>query len=278
MVDIQQLIVNSGNGYVLGRGKMYATPFTNADAMTLEKGVPSEFFGNIPTLGLTINSTNYDHYDSTGGIREKDASVPLQTDRSCAFTVEKMSANNFSKWMLGSSSINTQAAVTGFTETIDSAYLDRTYHVGVTNDNPVGVSLLDQFALFLGKDVTGTKLTPSVDYIFDAKNGTFKILATAPNIKGDGSEQLFVQTNLLASKRIITASGNQPFRGRVDYIADSGYGENINITMPNVTIRPNGELSLIGDTFMGIPLTMDINKLGDMPALLIEGQAVELNG
>lgn len=277
-MDFSQLVVDSGNGYTMGRGKLYFTPFADADAMTFERGIPSEFFGNVPTLGLTVSVTNYDHFDSQGGIREKDATVPLQVDRTSAFTVEKMSANNVARFLLGSSSVQTQAAVTGFTEQMDIAYLDRTYHVGVTTANPTGASLLDQFTLFKGTDATGTPLVANSDYLVDPTNGTFKLLSTAPNLKGDGTEALFVQTNLLASKRTISAAGNKAARGRIDFIADAAYGKNINFMMPNVTIRPNGELSLIGDAFMAVPLTLDIGKNGDMAALYAEGQAVELNG
>lgn len=260
-------MIEDGNGYVMGRGKLFFTPFSDPDAQTIAKGVPREFLGNVPNLGLTINSTNYDHYDSTGGTREKDASVPLQTDRSATFTVEKVSTTNMARFMMGTPSTLTQAAATGYTETVDVAYLNRTYQVGVTLASPMGASLLSNFQLFKGTDATGTALVEGSDYVVDATNGMYKLLPTSPNLKGDGTESLFVKTDIGAASRLLAVSGNKAAQGRVDFVADAAFGRNWNIMIPCATLRPNGELAMIGDAFMAVPFTMDIGKTADYAAV-----------
>ena len=76
--------------YTLGRGRLYFDAFLpNTKTKTGER-----YFGNTPSLSLTIESESLDHYDSDAGVRVKDDSVLLQLNRTGQFVTDNIDPEN----------------------------------------------------------------------------------------------------------------------------------------------------------------------------------------
>jgi len=101
------------NNYVLGRGKLYFDKFlAGTKTPTGER-----YIGNTPSVTMTSAITMLDHFSSDEGVKVKDASAQLQTDRSGKFQTDNISPANVA--MLFGTTPLTRAtlAATGVTET-----------------------------------------------------------------------------------------------------------------------------------------------------------------
>ncbi len=59
------------------------------------------FLGNAPEFNITIDNETLDHFDSTRGIREKDASIVLETNASGTMTLDDIQIENLALFMFG---------------------------------------------------------------------------------------------------------------------------------------------------------------------------------
>ena len=64
---------NQNTQLKLGRGKLYLAPCPDGGELTDAREF--RFIGNAPEFSVTFESETLPHYQSTGGIREQDASV-----------------------------------------------------------------------------------------------------------------------------------------------------------------------------------------------------------
>ena len=76
--------------YVLGRGKM---SFAEIQA----DGTPTggyRFVGNCPEVTATVESENYEHFNSTKGLRTKDLDIIIQQSINWTAALENMNKDN----------------------------------------------------------------------------------------------------------------------------------------------------------------------------------------
>lgn len=129
-----------------------------------------EFFGNCPEFTLEVETENYQHVNSEGGLQVVDLDVPIKVTRTSNITVDNLSNANFAKWMAASISTFAQA-VTPVTNESIKVLADRTYQLGEAQ-NESGVRDITAVTV----TVTGTTRANSTAYT----KGTV-ILPATPN-------------------------------------------------------------------------------------------------
>src|SRR5688572_23401320 len=112
--------------YTLGRGKLYFSRFVTGT----QSPEGFEYIGNTPELSFTIESENLDHFSSDAGIREKDASVPLEVSRSGSFTTDAVNPENIAYFFFGSRSVVTIVGGAVTDEAHSNVTLGRYYQLG----------------------------------------------------------------------------------------------------------------------------------------------------
>jgi hypothetical protein len=123
----------TSNEYQIPRGRVYFDQFDAQGSLTGE--LP---FGNCPEFTVSIESEKSDHYSSEAGLRQKDASVTVEVNRTASMTCDNLSAVNLARYLAGSLETVTQASgsVTDEAMSLRSA---RHYQIGATPSNPAGV-------------------------------------------------------------------------------------------------------------------------------------------
>jgi hypothetical protein len=122
------------NNYTLGRGELWFAPFL--PGTQTPRG--ERYIGNSPEFNITVETENLDHYNSDRGVREKDESIALQTDRNGTFTTDNIDPNNLALFFFGSTTALTVAGGTISGEPIGPVELGLTYQLGTTENNPAG--------------------------------------------------------------------------------------------------------------------------------------------
>lgn len=258
----------ASENYVMGRGEVHFAPFLPG-TKTLPAGGGYRFLGNVPTFTLAVSSDKYEHFRSTRGVKEKDLTVILQTNRSATIECEDIIPENLQFFFLGSTADVSQASASSLTEAFADVVPGRRYFVGVTSGNPTGYRGLTTPVLKKG----ATVLTPGTDYVVDAVRGFFDVLIGGTVVSGD---DLTLEFGVAARTRKRSISGSDSVEGAMKFISYNAVGENVDYTMPYVQISPNGDFSLIGDELQKLPLTVDVQALPPLEALYLDGQPVAL--
>lgn len=258
----------ASENYVMGRGEVHFAPFLPG-TKTLPAGGGYRFLGNVPTFTLSVSSDKYEHFRSTRGVKEKDLTVILQTNRSATIEAEDIIPENLQFFFLGSTASVAQASASSLTETFASVQPGRRYFVGITASNPTGYRNLTTPVLKKGTE----PLVAGVDYVIDAVRGYFDILIGGAVVANDS---VTLEFGVGASTRKRTISGSDSVEGAMRFISYNAVGENVDYFMPYVQISPNGDFSLIGDELQKLPLTVDVQALPPLEALYMDGQPVSL--
>lgn len=251
--------------HTLGRGEVHFALFKpgtqDADGF--------RYFGNTPELNLTIESENLDHYSSDRGIREKDDSVPLETNRTGSLITDHISPGNIALFFFGSSEVLTQASVSDLEYEIEKAKAGMSYQIGESRQTPSGHAGLTAVTVTAG----ATALVLDTDYEIDLDTGFLSFSKDLVALQGDGAD-VTVGYDLRAMSRTQVISGSQPVEGSIRYKSYNPKGDRIDFYLPWVKLSPNGDYALKGDEWQQIPLTLEILKRADMEAIYANGRPV----
>lgn len=91
------------------------------------------FFGNCPAFTLTVETENFQHINSEGGLNEVDLDVPISVTRSSNITVDNLSHENQAVW-LGAAISSFVQDLTPITDESIKVLADRTYQLGEAQD------------------------------------------------------------------------------------------------------------------------------------------------
>ena len=258
------------NNYTLGRGEIY---FARRDSLGRLGG--ERYLGNTPEFNTNFESETLDHFSSDRGIREKDASVILQINRTGSLITDNISPENVALFFFGSESALTvaQATVTEEQVGITGVGVEKGmfYQLGATANNPSGA----RSVIFPGTAGTAFKISkvgspnvdlePGVDYVLNAELGRVEILEASTRVV-DGDILLATYT-VAASTRTRIISGSSPVEGALRFIAHNPTGKNIDYYMPSVKLAPNGDYALKSDEWQQIPFNVEILKPEGMEAV-----------
>lgn len=250
------------NNYTLGRGKLYFSRLLAGG-----KYDPERYLGNTPGMSATIESETLDHYNSDEGVKEKDASVLLTTNRSGSFTTDNIDVNNVSLFFLGEVSTITHAGATVTDEVVGKVLQGRSYQLGITPSNPVGVQGLEGAVTVKSNNI---ELDAGTDFVIDMDLARIDLLEGGKSVEGDDLKVSY-KTKVSTRERII--SGSNPIEGRLRYIEHNPVGKNKVWMFPSVKLSPNGDYALKGDEWQEIPFSIEILKAANLAAIYIDGRA-----
>ena len=249
--------------YTLGRGRLYFARF----APGTQDPTGYQYFGNTPEVNLSIETENLDHFSAESGVREKDDSVALQTNRTGSFTTDHISERNLALFFFGDVSTLTTSSGTVTGEAVAGIVKGGFVQVGIGPANPVGVRGIS--AVTVTSDPAGTTYTAGTDYVVNADAGLIEILETGTI--PDGAD-LLVDYTRVATTRTRVVSGDTPIEGSLLYVSDNPRGSNRDIVAPWVKITPNGDFALKGEDWQTIPFNLEILKKTGMEAIYIDGR------
>lgn len=260
------------NNYTLGRGELYFAPLVTVNGVSRLRG--ERYIGNTPEFNATIEPENLDHYNSDRGIREKDASIVLQVNRTATFITDNISPQNIANFFFGSDFTFTTVGATVTGEAITDVELGLTYQLGMTGTNPVGARALDVHtagppAVNILVKKGATTFVEGTDYLIDMALARLTILEDGTIVDGD---DLTVDYKTKSSSRSRIISGSKPVEGALRYISYNPAGTQFQWYMPNVKLSPNGDYALKGDEWQQIPFNVEIIKPSDKEAIYIDGE------
>lgn len=252
------------NNYTLGRGELH---FAQFKPNTRTPG-GERYIGNSPEFTATIENENLDHFNSDRGVREKDESIALQTNRTATFTTDNVSPENLALFFFGSKTALTSAGGPVSDEAFEGVEKGLSYQLGATNANPAGARNVSTVVI---KDEAepATTFTEGTDYTVDLTLGRFTVLeggaiTEGANLLADYEEQ--------GGTRERVVSGSQAIEGQLRYIAYNPAGKQFDWVMPWVKITPNGDFALKGDEWQTIPFTVEILRKEGLEAIYIDGR------
>jgi len=237
--------------YTLGRGELYFNKFKPGTQV----GIGERYFGNTPEFSSSVESENLDHYNSDRGVREKDASVVLQTDRTATFSTDHISPENIALFYFGSVEVLTQTAGTDEEETFEEVQQGLFYQLGVSEANPTGVRGVTNVVVTDGAPSDPVTYVLGVDYLVNPELGRVEVLLGGGITGGSDIE---VTYDTVANSREVVVSGSLAVEGSMRFIAVNPVGENIDYLWPWVKITPNGDFALKGDEWQVIPFSVEI--------------------
>lgn len=252
--------------YTLGRGKLYFGRF--APGTMTPRG--ERYFGNTPEVNYTAEAEMLDHYGSDEGIRELDASVPLQTNRTGNFTCDNIDLENCALFWFGDKLTVTTTAATGDTQTI-TVEPGLFYQLGASETVPTGARNVSNVAAEMDPGGTPVSLTAGEDFVVEEELGRITFLADGPNSVSENAE-VQVTYDVAGSTQARVVSGNTPIEGALRYISYNPEGEQQDYYFPRVKISPNGDFALKGDDWQALPFNLQILKKPGMEAVYIDGR------
>jgi len=256
------MALSYGNQTV-GRGKVYLSTFKTGT----HTPAGFRYVGNSPSWSINITSDKLEHFSSDSGVRQKDKSVTLQTNRTGTLTLDDINAENLALFFFGSQTTLAQTSATAQTETFPNVKLGHYYQVGITTGNPTGARSLTNVVV----SVAGTPKTLGTDYTVDATRGRIYLLETG-TIAANATILVTYDRSAVSRKQII--SGSTEIEGALQYIADNPDGEDNDFYMPYVKISANGDFNLKGDDWLQLPLNVEIleDTAYNKAAIYIDGQ------
>lgn len=243
----------SDKNYTLGKGKLF---FKKAGSSAYE------FMGNCPEFSLNISAESLDHFQSTAGIKTKDASATLQINRSGTITTDNISAENLALYF-GTLEQVTQVATPVIGYAMNDVVKGGFYQIGATPSNPAGVKPVTAVTVKKGS----TSLVAGTDYIVDLATGLIEILTTSVTILANDDLTVDYTPTARTYSRITTTSTGT-VEGAIMYVATNPKGKLVDVYMNSVTIRPAGDFSLIGDDWQSMQYTVEIGEGGISPAIV----------
>lgn len=257
------------DNYVLGRGRLYFAPFQTGTQ------TPSHmrYIGNTSEINISISSDILAHYSSESGVREKNDSVTVQTDRTGSFVTDNVDADNLALFFFGSVGSVTQSAGSVSNEVVGPAagvIKGGFYQLGYSATNQTGVRNISAVT------ITGNGGTPvyvnNTDYVIDLATGMLEIPPTSaiPN-----NTPLRANYTRSVGTREQVLSGNVSIEGALKFVADNPKGTNRDMYIPWSRITANGDFAIKAESdWQNLPFNIDIMTPTGLASLYIDGRQV----
>lgn len=258
---------------VVGRGRIYFNHMKDG------KLQGERYLGNTPNFSMTSNVDKLEHFSSEAGFREKDKSINLANNRSGSLSTDIISVENVAMWFGGAPDVTLASSQNDVVEIFPSVSRNRNYQLGMSGDHPQGLGGVDpskfQIAYADGSvsisDGSGDLSTmPGVTQLarnnwrLDATRGRVYIEMDAPDIKGD--MQLIVKYDRKASAQTVVINHDAVLEGALRFESNNPTGAQKNYYFPKVSLSPNGDYALKGDSWQELSFSFDVLRLNDQTA------------
>lgn len=259
----------NGKNYALGRGKIFVDLYPAGTITAASVGDGERYLGNTPEASFTQTTENLDHFDADGGVRVKDDSVQLSSDRAGSFTCDNIVAANIALLLGGEAEIVAQASATGV-ENEFTIKKGRFYQLGASESNPTGVRDVSNVVVATGV-AFGTTVTLAGNYEIDEVLGRIYIEADAADL--DDDDLIQVTFNVAARSREQVVSSSNSVYCAMRFVSDNPKGANRDYYFPYVKLAPDGDYPLKGDEWQQMGFTFEIlKKASNIEAIYVDGR------
>ncbi|WP_242137019.1 hypothetical protein [Sphingomonas sp. TREG-RG-20F-R18-01] len=246
----------------LGRGRVNFSLFKPGTY------VPAGFryTGNTPSFNLSIASTNLDHYSSDAGIREKDKSIVVETNRSGKIDMDDIQTDNLAYFFFGSKAVVSQVAATAINETFPSVIPGLKYLLGMSDAQPGGAKAVTNVVVKVG---AATKVA-GIDYLVDLDRALVMPIEGGTIVAGT---DMVVTYDKQAKSYDQIISGSTPISGAIFYESTNPEGAKVDFLLPYVKLTPNGDFALKADNaWQSLPFNVEVLKAPNREAIYANGQ------
>ncbi|MFM2254185.1 MAG: hypothetical protein RJB68_2522 [Pseudomonadota bacterium] len=252
------------NEYAIPRGRVF---FDRFDALGAKTG--EIYMGNCPGVNFSVETTKAEHFSSEKGLREKDAALVVEVNRTGQLTCDNFSLDNFALFISGSRETQTQASGTVTDETIKVS-LGLYYQLGVNTGAPQGVRNIS--AVTVTNDAGTTTYVAGTDYNIDLDLGRLQILAGGAITEGQNVKVDYTKAEKTWDR--VKSGSVSELSGALRIVADNASGTNRDWYMPSVTLTPSGELPVIaeGTDFVQMQFGLEVLKPSNAEALYVDGR------
>ncbi len=248
--------------YTLGRGKLFVDLF-DADGNST-----GEFYiGNTTSLTVTGSEETLDHFDSDEGVREKDDYATLSVDTSIAFTTDDIQPENLAMFVKGEIVQLATVAASDQTEGM-AVRKGRFYQLGASAANPSGIREIDNLVVTKGV----APVVALTNYTVDEALARVYILEDAATVLDD--DVLTFTYDVKASTRSVVISRGEKAEGAMRYISANPKGTQRDHYFPKVSVTPDGDYELKGDTWQEMSFSGEVLKRVGYEKHYIDGRAV----
>ncbi|WP_341674948.1 hypothetical protein [Niveibacterium sp. SC-1] len=251
------------NDYAIPRGRVYFDPEVGG------VNIGEKPLGNCPGVTVQIETTKSDHFSSETGLRQKDASVVVEVNRTGKVTCDNITLENLAYFFSGAVESVTQSSgtVTAESHTVQSG---RHYQIGKSSANPAGVRNISSLVVKSGDNVT--TFVAGTDYEADLELGRLQILEGGGI--DDGDAIVLSYTKAAASWDRVVTGAQSELTGALRIIADNATGADRDFYMPRVTLTPSGELPVIaeGTDFVQMEFGLEVLKPSNGEAIYVDGR------
>ena len=248
----------------IGKGELHFAPFKPGTQ------TPDGYYlvGNCPEISLNREAESLPHYSSMAGYKRKDEDITIESMMTGSISCDDVRPQTAALFLMGEEVILTVASATGQTTTIIGVRKGRTYQLGETSGQPSGARQIVVSEVHL-TSTPATIYTVGTDYIVDSQLGLLTIPSTSTIAENAGITVEFDQTAHTRSQ--VIASDNEA-QGAMKYISYNPIGQRMDYFFPWVKVRPNGDIALISEEWMTIPLTIEALYKGDLSLCYLDGR------
>lgn len=253
--------------YNLGRGAVY---FASLDTTT---GLPLSYrhLGNCPAFTVTVEPELLEHQSSRAGLKVTDLEIVVSQKTSISVTLDE--ATNFENlaFFFSGSAVNdttNPAASLITTAQISTGIVKgRWYDLRDNSGNRLYDVVAGNVTILEGATAGTATTVTNTQYTLDAVMGRIFIPSNSSVLTGNNLYMTNAVSSVSAIDRVYGLTASQ-IKGALKFVstnpADSG--KRVEYQFHEVSIRPEGDLALIGDEFTQITLTGTANKNTKLPA------------
>ena len=262
------------NEYNIPRGRVFFNRFNASEQPTGEIAM-----GNCPGFTFTAETEKAEHYSSETGLREKDAALIVQVNRTGSLTCDNFSADNFALFVSGSKEQQTQTAATVAAEA-HTVMAGMHYQLGEGPSAPAGAR--DVTDITVKSDDAVTTYVAGTDYNVDLAMGRIQIIkggAIAVAAEAAPNKAIPIKVGYKTTARTwerVKSGATAEVSGSLRVIADNASGANRDWFMPKVTLTPSGDIPVIADgtDFVQMEFGVEVLKSPNREALYVDGRPV----
>lgn len=242
--------------YNLGRGIVYFAPLGLVSEPTIYRDL-----GNAPEFNISVEVETLEHQSSREGLKVVDKEVIISQDVSVSFQLDEINSENLALFFSGEKAVHVNVAVAGFVEF--EMVLDGNLELGRWYDLVNAASPSERAYDVDIADLTvktnegpAVTLVVDVDFELDAEMGRIFILSTSTLVpvaiaatKGllvtlvaNGTAKAVSEVRALTKTNVI---------GSLKFISENpaDNDRSTEYEFHKISIKPEGDFSLIGDEF-----------------------------
>lgn len=241
--------------YLLGRGILY---FALLDSTTK---LPKAWrdLGNATEFKVTVASESLDHNSSRAGLKVVDKSVVISQSASLGFSLDEANHENLALFFSGAEASHTNVAIAGFAKWTMVPIADLAKGRWYDIRNSAGNRAYDVKSAKIAIETTNVSpvaLVEGTDYTLDSEMGRIFTIASSTKIataitNGEGLAVTLTADGTAKTVSEVQALTTATLQGAVKFVGENpaNNNEKFEAQFHSVTLKANGDLSLIGDDY-----------------------------